>query len=243
MRALPALSPLVLAAALTATAGASAHTLLVNPPPLIGEDDAKTGPCGCTFDGTGLACPEDYPVLEVEAGSEMMVSWDETIDHTGNFRIAFANVTPEAATVADFDDAALQVTVDDTLAGGLFSQPFTIPDVPCDLCTIQVRQFMEGADPPYYFTCGAIRIVTQTGEGGGSPTGGTTSATTATGAGPATTAAGGTNPTGAGGGEAQWQPEPEEGGCSSSGRGAGDSAFALLGLAGIAIAARGRRRS
>src|SRR5687768_1713592 len=131
MRALPALSPLVLAAALTATGGAWAHTLLVNPPPLIGEDDAKTAPCGCTFDGTGLACPDDYPVLEVEAGSEMMVSWDETIDHNGNFRIAFANVTPEAATEADFDDAALQTTVDDTLAGGLFSQAFTLPDVPC----------------------------------------------------------------------------------------------------------------
>jgi MYXO-CTERM domain-containing protein len=242
MRASPALSSLVLAAALTATAGASAHTLLVNPEPLIGEDDAKTGPCGCTFDGTGLACPDDYPVLEVEAGSEMMVSWDETIDHTGNFRIAFAAVTPEAATVADFDDAALQMTVDDTLAGGLFSQAFTLPDVPCELCTIQVRQFMEGAEEPYYFTCGAIRIVEQTGQGGGTPTGGSTSAaTTTTSAGPATTAAGGTNPSG-GGAEAEWQPEPEEGGCSSSGKSGTETGLALLGLAGLVLAARARRR-
>lgn len=245
MRALPALSPLVLAIALTTTRGASAHTLLVNPPPLIDEDDAKVGPCGCTFGGGGIECPTDYAITELEAGSEIMVSWDETINHTGNFRIAFAPVTPEAATVADFDDAALQVTVDDTLNGGLFAQAFTIPDVPCDLCTIQVRQFMEGAAEPYYFTCGAVRIVTETGQGGGSPTGGTTSATTTTGGGTSasTSAASGGNPSG-GGAEAEWQPEPEEGGCSSSGRGSeGSVGLLVAGLAFGFAASRSRRRA
>ncbi len=236
--------PFVLLAATTVTASASAHTVLVNPPPLIGNDDAKTGPCGCTFGGGGIECPTDYTVTELEAGAQVTVSWNETVNHPGEFRIAYAPVAPEAATVADFDDAVDQVTVADDMAGGLFSQTFTVPNTPCDLCTIQVRQFMSDSGDNY-FTCAAVRIV-GSGEGGATPS--TTTTTVTSGSGPTTavtTGSGNPSDDDGGGGEAQWQPEPEEGGCSATGEGGGASfgAALLLALAGAFAATRGRRRS
>ena len=219
---------------------ASAHTVLVNPPPLIGNDDAKEGPCGCTFGGGLIECPADYEVTEVEAGSQLTVSWNETINHEGDFRIAYAPVAPEAAVVADFDDAVAQVTLPDDMDTGLFTATFTVPNTPCELCTLQVRQFMANAPDPYYFTCAAVRIVAS-GEGGGA-SGPASSSSAASGSGSASASAssGGVGDDGGQGGEAQYQPVPADEGCSTSGSTAGG--FGALALVALACSAIGNRR-
>jgi hypothetical protein len=225
-------------ATLSLTGAASAHTVLVSPAPLTANDDAKTDPCGCTFGSGTIICPPDYPVTEVQAGAQVSITWNETVQHTGEFRLSFAAKAPEDVTQADMDDSVLQMVVPDDQMGGLVTQSFTMPSTPCDLCTIQVRQFMEGADPPYYFTCAAVRIVD--GAGGGAASG------TTSGAGPSGAGGGSSGSAGDGtGGADQWQPEPQDG-CAWSGKtpGSGDGARSILVLGtAIALAFAARRRN
>lgn len=192
-------SPLVaLALAFTvlgAPRAASAHSLLVNPPPLSPDDNAKSGPCGCYFgagpedptdDATAAKCPAGYTTTELVAGSQLKVSWKETVQHDGMFRLAFAPLPVDGVVKADLDANVLYEKTDaNTLQGGTITATITVPDQPCASCTLQLRQFMMGAAKPYYWSCAAIKIV---------PAGGTAAATT--GSGPATSGAGGS---GAGG--------------------------------------------
>ncbi len=226
-------------ACLLATSSASAHTVLVTPSPLTGNDDAKTGPCGCTFGSGTIICPPDYPVTEVQAGSQASITWNETIQHTGEFRISFAAKAPEDVTVADMDDSALQTTITDTNdTPGLVTQTFTMPSTPCDLCTIQVRQFMEGAAEPYYYTCAAVRIV----DGPVATTGASTTGAGPSGSGGASNGSGSGSGDGTGGAD-QWQPEPADG-CTLAGTSpdsGGARGFIVFGAAvGLAIAVRRR---
>jgi len=215
---------------------ASAHTVLVAPPPLTGNDSAKTAPCGCTFGSGTILCPDDYTVTQLTAGAQVPVTWNETVNHDGEFRLSFSPKAPEDLTAADMDDAAVQMVVPDNQAGGLVTQMFTVPNTPCDKCTIQVRQFMEGADPPYYFTCAAVKIVagTSAGAGGGAASG--------SGGGAAITTSGSS-----GGGQPVWEPEPLDG-CTIATR-AGDDAsartFASAGLvaAGLMLGLRRNKRT
>jgi hypothetical protein len=216
---------------------ASAHTVLVAPPPLTGNDSAKTGPCGCTFGSGTIICPNDYTVTEFQAGEQISITWNETVNHDGDFRVSFSDKAPEDVTVADMDGATLQMTVPDDQAGGLVTKSFTLPDTPCDLCTIQVRQYMMGADPPYYFTCAAIKIVagaSTSGAGGGAASGSGGGAS-----GPSSGAGS------EGGGQPVWEPEPQSG-CTVATRPEGDVDARSLGsiglvAAGLALGVRRRR--
>lgn len=229
----------VAAAGLTVTGFAASHTVLVDPAPITPNDDAKTTPCGCTFGGGTIPCPTNYAIETYQVGQQITVTWNETIDHTGDFRISFSALPPEQVTGAAMDGATLQATFPDDQAGGLVSQTFTLPTTPCDPCTLQVRQFMEGAASPYYYTCAAIRIVDGgAGAGGAAATGATVGAGGATGAGTggASTGAGSSDDDGA---ENQWVPEPDDG-CTVGGASRNGSAAALA-LAGLALIAMRRR--
>lgn len=163
---------------------AGAHARLVDPEPITDDDNAKSGPCGCFFNGapedptedvTPLACPGQFTVTELEPGQTITVVFEETVNHNGDFRLSFSDLTPAQVTKAEMDLAA-NVLYDepDAVAGGTVMATVTLPDVECNPCTLQLRQFMEGASTPYYYSCAALRLVapSQGGAGGGGAGGG-----------------------------------------------------------------------
>lgn len=226
-------------ACLAVTPIADAHTVLKTPKPLSPDDSAKTGPCGCSFEPGALKpCDANYTVTTVTAGATYKVTWTETVQHTGKFRVAFSSKAPEDVTVADMDAGVLWEGADmNATAPADISQMITVPDTPCDLCTIQVRQFMENAASPYYFTCAAVKIVPAGGTGG---MGGASAAST-TGSGAMTTSSGTTGSTSAaaGGAGPQYIPEPNEEGCSmASGDADASAVIPAVAIAGFLAARR-----
>jgi MYXO-CTERM domain-containing protein len=253
-------SPLVAFAlaflALGAPRVAAAHTLLVNPPPLITDDNAKSGPCGCYFgagpedpteDTTAAKCPAGYTTTELVAGSKLTVSWKETVNHDGMFRVAFAPVPVDGVVKADFDGNVLYEKPDtNTVAGTTLIAAITVPETPCASCTLQLRQLMTGAAKPYYWSCAAIKIVSAgtgdtTGAGGagaggagGAGQGGSSSSSPAGAGGNESTAAGEAVP-----------PIPLKTGACDASPASGDTSpsFAALLAAVIALSLRARRRA
>ncbi len=132
----------------------------------------KLEPCG----GEGEAT---YAVTTVEAGSQLTVSWKETIYHPGHFRLSIAQradefSTPEAVLDRGGNNCASAPIESNpaypTLVDGLFthtsagsgewSTTVTVPDMSCDRCVLQLLQFMsEHAPPCYYYQCAHLKIV------------------------------------------------------------------------------------
>ena len=166
-----------IAATCLLSTAASAHTLLVDPPPISPNDNAKSGPCGCKF-GSDPACPANYTTTTYNVGDTVTIKWKETVQHNGKFRLAFSTKEPDAVKSADLDANVLYDKADaNSQSGGMITTTLTIPDAPCDPCTLQLRQFMEGAANPYYFSCASIRIVdpnatSSSSSTSGDPTGG-----------------------------------------------------------------------
>lgn len=135
--------------------------------------------------------PYSNAVTTFNAGETITVQWDETIYHPGYFRISLAKVRAKDATTKDFPDPPLTdlqnchfdrsavktVPHDNVLADGLFMattpegeegasnrklmQAVKLPDEPCENCTLQIVQVMEGhpAASCFYFHCAEIKIV------------------------------------------------------------------------------------
>jgi len=230
----------VTGAALLLCAGqAEAHAVLINPVPLTQDDNAKSGPCGCYFgagpedpteDTTPTACPASgYKVTDLVPGQKVQVTWKETVNHTGKFRVAISSKNIDTATRADLDLGVLYEDADkNTVAGGIVSAMITIPDSPCQHCVLQMRQYMEVASTPYYYSCAAINI--------------NAPSTTASSSSAATTGAGGSGGAGGEGGSLETGsigpgPAPIEqtqasGACNVSreGEGAGWLGMVFLGL-------------
>lgn len=189
-------------------ADAQAHITLTNPPSWVVEnatgDPQKTGPCGGNGTTTGV-------VTDYQAGETITVRWRETIPHPGHFRISLAEnrrdfvdpvVTSDGNQIsisAEIMDPPVAPVLKDNVsprasvsgAGTEFSEEITLPDEPCEKCTLQVIQFMAEHAPGYfYYHCADIRILAADGAGsGGSGAGG--SASTGAGAGSGGTAAAG----------------------------------------------------
>jgi MYXO-CTERM domain-containing protein len=239
------------AALFAAPRGAFAHILLMNPKPLTTDANAKSGPCGCYFgagpedpndDATASPCPPDFKPTELVPGSKLQVTWKETVDHTGKFRLSLSQKPIETVTRADMD-AALVYEADDmnSQAGGLISTTITVPEEPCDGCVLQLRQFMAGAEKPYYFSCAAITIKgagSSSGSGGGGGAGGGGGSGSGAGAGGESEGEGGS----VGPGPAPIPPTTASGACSVSSADSGVPSAALGVAAGFAIALIARRR-
>jgi hypothetical protein len=131
--------------------------------------------------------PASDAVTSFRAGETITVQWEETVYHPGYYRIALARTSPAAATSTHFadpplidpvectyDEAAVRTGAhDDVLADGLFkadeqfsenrtlTHEVTLPDEPCDECTLQIVQVMKkhGASSCFYFHCAAIEIL------------------------------------------------------------------------------------
>lgn len=252
---------------LALAAPASGHAVLVSPPPLTQDDNAKAGPCGCYFGGgpedpgeNGAPCPGDFTVTTLQAGTQLTVKWLETVNHNGDFRIALSPKPPAETKKADVDaNIVMEMADENGTSGAEISAKIIVPDTPCELCTIQLRQFMIGASQPYYYSCAAVKIVaaddtSSSGAGGAGGEGGNGNSGAGNGSGGAGSGAGG--PVGQGGeagsmgaGMADPQPKIEDGcnvaagaGSWSAPGGMRGAGLAIVGLSMLAAFSRRRRR-
>ena len=190
---------------------AHAHAVMIDPPPRD-PDEIKIAPCG----GVGPTSAGGAQRTRLQAGSTITVTFKETIQHPGYFRIAFS---PDGLT--GFDEHILVPMIADT-DGEDYSAPVQLPTTPCDACSLQLIQCMDATLPPVascnnYYSCSDIVLT----------------------AGPPGTAAdaGADAPPDAGGADLL-PPEPPGLGCSASGRQASPPWPTLLLLVGAVAVAR-----
>lgn len=175
-------------AAYGVSAGASpaaAHFRLTKPASWIVEDGLgdpqKTSPCG----PAGMSyTASNAPVPTFEAGETITVEWSETIAHPGHFRIALARdradlIDPDIdydglCNHTGFEDqtGVYPVLLDNLFprtgfpAADSFVQEVTLPNEPCENCTLQVIQFMTSHTPGcMYYHCANINVVAAGGAG------------------------------------------------------------------------------
>ena len=118
----------------------------------------KVAPCGTLGPTTDVS---KRAVLR--AGEDLMVEWQETINHLGFFRISFS---PDG--INGFTTNVLKDNIVDTqntsIVGGayhLYSATVKVPDTLCDSCSIQLIQVMQDnpSNPSNYYSCSDIRFV------------------------------------------------------------------------------------
>jgi hypothetical protein len=274
------------ALAATTSGDAQAHIKLLQPASWAVEDDLgnpqKDGPCG----GDGVE--ETGDVTTFRAGEEITVEWQETVGHPGHFRIAVATdrddlFDPEVETTNGdgvsgnsisaeiMSPVAYPVLVDglfprDTVSSPQatpFSTTVTLPDEPCENCTLQVIQFMSQHGPGYFYHhCANIRIVAAdaelpddddaTGAAGSASAGaaGSANASAAGSANNASSAGSGSGGTGSGGTRSTTSAndsdddggDSDDGGCSLSTPPRPVSGAALGGLTLLGVVSLLRRR-
>lgn len=207
---------------------AAAHIQLDYPLPRTTQQ--KQPNCGVTGSTRSL-----NPTV-LEPGATITVRWTETINHPGHYRISFD---------ADGEDFYIPLAADDIQPAGTnnilidgiadvatpnstYSAEITLPDQPCENCTLQLIQMMTDK-PPYgdgndiYYLCADIAL-----RPGGAP-------------GPD---AGADNPAGPDAGADPGGPTvPSEaiGGCSATG--ARQGGWLVLLIAGLLVGARRWRGS
>jgi MYXO-CTERM domain-containing protein len=247
---------------LTLAPVARAHTVLASPPARdlgqVGADAHKSGVCG------GVARTGRYTQYAV--GATVNVDFTETVDHRGCFQVLFSEANDTNFTILkQVDDPSGDVTpkkhtVSVQLPAGKS----------CQNCTLSVRQLMINkacvANQPSlaagdtYFTCADICVGTNcppmvdagapdssadsgpaTDSGGPTPTASGTPTPTPTGTGTTPTP----TPTGTSTAQPQTlEPADDQGGCASAPGGQGSLAgLFLVGVAGVVVGARRRRRS
>jgi len=158
---------------------ASAHIHLTNP---LAHTDAGLGDQKEQHCGTPTWVRADHPerTTVLPAGGTIMVTWMETINHSGHFRIAFQpdglefGIPPVGAGAGGFPDVNQEgmtlgdgtVVLADFIADGTLSKEVTLPDVTCTNCTLQFIQVMYD-NPPYttdamsndiYFNCADVTL-------------------------------------------------------------------------------------
>ena len=109
-------------------------------------------------------------------GETITVRWDETVNHSGRFRVSF---DPDGADQTDFDAHILADIPDNATnnaGGNRWRVQVTLPTTPCNNCTLQLVQVMNGntTDPVdsifgtnTYFQCANLVIAGAEGEGEG----------------------------------------------------------------------------
>jgi hypothetical protein len=157
---------------------ASAHIKLIDPPARYAVADGsdvgiKSCPCGlggsnrvCNVAQDGSDPDRSARVTRYEAGSTVTLRFEEFVNHSGRFRVAF---DPDGADVADFNANILADMPDPANASGMIWEiPVTLPDMTCTNCTIQLVQAMEVpmdvaiADPSpisSYYNCVDVELV------------------------------------------------------------------------------------
>jgi hypothetical protein len=162
----PTLRSLAFAAVALAPALAAGHTVMIDPQPRdLDQSQIKAAPCGVNTPGVGVR--SDYV-----AGSTITVQFNEYIEHPGYHRIAFS-----MDGVNGFDDNVLVPMIADVVMPDTNPLPYlvqvTLPNTPCDNCSIQMQSCMDGTMPPIaacaansYYSCADIRLLAADGDGG-----------------------------------------------------------------------------
>lgn len=202
MKQLKSALVLVTLSTLTCTRPAAAHFQLKKPTSWLKEDAAggpqKGGPCGPGGYDNVNPTPTSGAVTDFHAGDSIEIDWVDTIAHPGYFRIAlaqdrgdFKNPTIVQDASCNFDESMVPTMASGNVladgvhfrtrngfnapAGTMFTQMVTLPDQPCDKCTLQVMQIMENdiksLSQCYYFHCADIRILPKGASGSGGTTG------------------------------------------------------------------------
>lgn len=165
---------------------AQAHIRLTYPQPRypipeieMGQQQ-KEGPCGVKNDSR---VPERVTVFE--PGETITVTFNETVDHPGFYRISFDDDGQDAFQYPKSrdevkPDPTLPVLVDDIpdkVGGGMYSVEVTLPDIECENCTLQLIQVMRAGDGPFtdgdiYYQCADIALRRSNAGVGGAGAGG-----------------------------------------------------------------------
>ena len=139
--------------AITYTEMASAHARFAPGgivPPRSDNDGIKSGPCGSD--------PRSANPPVFSPGQQIIVEWEETINHPGYFRIAFSPADDQG-----YDDNVLYQVDDnqnDLNVPHNYSATITLPDTECQNCSLQLIQYMTERDPPsMYYSCADIQLV------------------------------------------------------------------------------------
>lgn len=137
----------------------------------------KQGPCGVAGSVRGTN------VTTLAPGSTITIKWNETIDHPGHYRISFDMdgndfiVPPTANGSTEGMTNVIKDLIPD-IQGGTVPRPytfdFTLPNMECANCTLQVIQLMTDK-PPYttdaasddiYYQCADITLATNAPDAG-----------------------------------------------------------------------------
>jgi len=172
---------------------AFAHIGIESPPPRYPSDgfsDNKNCPCGVGTGGTLCSGDSSDPdrgtdITVYAPGETITIAWHEVIGHSGRYRVAFDD---DGADLDDFN-ANILLDIEDPVGsagntglGDLWEVQVTLPSTPCDNCTLQLIQVMNGntVDPvpdptgmSTYYQCADIALeLPDTGETGviGGPT-------------------------------------------------------------------------
>ncbi len=126
---------------------AFAHAHLLTPAPRNTLAN-KVGPCGVARTASSV---------NFAPGATITVTWTETIDHPGHYRIALS-----PANDLGFDANVLKDNIPNpTGAQATNSTTVTLPTTPCTQCTLQLIQVMTNTTPSSnYYSCTDITIGT-----------------------------------------------------------------------------------
>lgn len=159
---------------------ATAHMAMEEPLPRYPSDgNSANKACPCGVGQSNRFCdvasdrsdPDRSAFITTYApGETVTMRWRETIGHAGRWRVAF---DPDGADMADFNQTILLDIADpsgstgNTGNGDEWEVEFTLPQTPCDNCTLQLVQIMDGntTDPvpdpigrSSYYQCADIVI-------------------------------------------------------------------------------------
>lgn len=164
-----------LGAACLWSVSASAHIELTSPPARYGLDYQKNAPCG---PNPATAPAPSGAVTVYQGGETITLSIDEYVGHTGSMRVAIDPTGTDAFQLpTSYDDLQgpnILGAFDDPGGGGAVDLQVTLPDEPCDPCTLQVIQIMEDgsfSNDDFYFQCADI-VIEGAAATGGDDTGG-----------------------------------------------------------------------
>lgn len=140
----------VLVGALFVSTVTFAHARLKYPAPRNNNSGIKVGPCGVAKTNT--------PTV-FTSGQTITVSWEETIDHPGHYRVAYSAGSP--APDNDFDQNILANNINNPAGEqALQSVSITLPNLACSNCTLQLIQVMTNTNPPSnYYSCADFALV------------------------------------------------------------------------------------
>lgn len=160
---------------------AEAHIELLEPLARYAIEGRDTGikSCPCGLGGSNRTCNveadgsdpnrDESRALTAEAGSVLTLRFEEYVNHSGRYRVAF---DPDGADLADFNENILLDVPDDQTSNTdepqMWQLSVTLPDMTCDGCTLQLIQAMHGdtanevLDPAplsSYYTCIDLNLV------------------------------------------------------------------------------------